>query len=89
MCARRQRRAHLFVCFHPGEEAWAQMSSVIARALYDASKQELAVTFTSGRKYIYENVPPDVALEFQTASSQGQYFNWRIRDQYPHRELDS
>jgi hypothetical protein len=22
------------------------------------------------------------------ASSQGQYFNWRIRDQYPFRELD-
>lgn len=64
------------------------MSSVIARALYDASRQELAVTFTSGRKYIYENIPPDVALEFQTASSQGQYFNWRIRDQYPWRELD-
>jgi len=74
--------------FIPGEEAWALMSSVIARALYDASKHELAVTFTSGRKYIYENVPPDVALEFQTASSQGQYFNWRIRDQYPFRELD-
>lgn len=63
------------------------MSSVIVRALYDASKRELAVTFTSGRKYIYEDVPPDVALELQSAPSQGQYFNWRIRDQYPFREL--
>lgn len=64
------------------------MSSVIVRALYDASNQELAVTFVSGRTYIYENIPPEVALEFQSAPSQGRYFNWRIRDQYPFRELD-
>lgn len=62
-------------------------SSAIARVLYDAATRTLAVTFTSGRKYIYENVPPAVASEFQTASSQGAYFNWRIRDQYPFREL--
>ena len=62
-------------------------SSVIARALYDAATQTLAVTFTTGRKYIYENVPPDVANEFQTAPSQGAYFNWRIRDQYAFHEL--
>lgn len=63
-------------------------SSVIARSLYDASRRTLAVTFTSGRKYIYEDVPAEVALEFQTAPSQGAYFNWRIRDQYRFRELD-
>lgn len=63
-------------------------SSAISRVLYDATKRTLAVTFTSGRKYIYEDVPPEVALEFQTASSQGAYFNWRIRDQYRFRELD-
>jgi hypothetical protein len=62
-------------------------SSAIARALYDAATRTLAVTFTSGRKYIFENVPPEVASEFQTAPSQGAYFNWRIRDQYPFREL--
>ena len=62
-------------------------SSAIARVLYDASNRTLAVTFTSGKKYIYEEVPADVALEFQTAPSQGAYFNWRIRDQYPFREL--
>lgn len=63
-------------------------SSVIDRVLYDASTQTLAVTFKTGRKYVYENVPPDIANELQTAPSLGQYFNWRIRDQYPFRELD-
>lgn len=62
-------------------------SSAIARVLYDASKRTLAVTFTNGKKYIYDDVPPDVATEFQTAPSQGAYFNWRIRDQYEFREL--
>jgi hypothetical protein len=62
-------------------------SSAITRVLYDASKRTLAVTFTSGKKYIYEDVPPEVATEFQTAPSQGAYFNWRIRDQYTFREL--
>ncbi|HVK79622.1 MAG TPA: KTSC domain-containing protein [Verrucomicrobiae bacterium] len=68
---------------------WGAMgsSSAITRVLYDASQRTLAVTFTSGKKYIYEDVPADVALEFQTAPSQGAYFNWRIRDQYEFREL--
>jgi len=63
------------------------LSSVIDRALYDAASRTLAVTFTTGRKYVYEDVPPEVALELQTAPSRGQYFNWRIRDQYPFREI--
>ncbi len=62
-------------------------SSAITRVLYEASNRTLAVTFTSGKKYIYEDVPPEVATEFQTAPSQGAYFNWRIRDQYTFREL--
>ncbi|MBL8531831.1 MAG: KTSC domain-containing protein [Hyphomonadaceae bacterium] len=48
------------------------MSSVIDRALYDAASRTLAVTFTTGRKYVYEDVPPEVALELQTAPSRGQ-----------------
>lgn len=63
-------------------------SSLIQRAMYDASKQTLAVTFATGRTYLYFDVPLDVYAELQTATSQGQYFNWRIRDQYHFRELD-
>jgi hypothetical protein len=63
-------------------------SSLIQRAIYDASERTLAVTFTSGRTYLYLAVPADVYSEFATAESQGRYFNWRIRDRYEHRELD-
>ncbi len=63
-------------------------SSLIERAIYDSAKQTLAVTFTTGRTYLYFDIPPDLYSEFATAPSQGQFFNWRIRDQYEFQELD-
>ena len=63
-------------------------SSLIQRAIYDASEKTLAVIITSGRTYLYLTVHADVYSEFATAESQGRYFNWRIRDRYEHRELD-
>jgi len=63
-------------------------SSLIQRAIYDGDKQTLAVTFTTGRTYLYFGIPTDLYSEFATAPSQGQFFNWRIRDQYEYRELD-
>ena len=63
-------------------------SSLVQRAIYDPTKQTLAVTFSTGRRYLYFDVPPDVYGQLQTADSMGQYFNWRIRDQYEFRELD-
>lgn len=63
-------------------------SSLVQRAIYDAEKHMLAVTFTTGRTYLYFGVPTDVYSEFMTASSQGQYFNLHIRDAYECREID-
>lgn len=63
-------------------------SSLIQRAVYDPDKQTLAVTFTTGRTYLYFAVPADNYSEFTAAPSRGQYFNWRIRDQYEFKELD-
>lgn len=56
--------------------------------MYDASERTLAVTFSTGRTYLYFDVPPDLYEEFAAAESQDQFFNWRIRDQYEFRELD-
>lgn len=63
-------------------------SSLIQRAVYDASEQTLAVTFTTGRTYLYFGINADLYAAFMTAPSRGQFFNWRIRDQYEFRELD-
>ena len=46
------------------------------------------MTFTTGRTYLYFGLPADIYSEFATVRSQGQYFNWRIRDQYEFRELN-
>ncbi|RZN31829.1 KTSC domain-containing protein [Bradyrhizobium sp. Leo121] len=62
-------------------------STVIRFFRYDAEKRELLVLFVTGRRYIYEDVPPDVAEAFGNAFSKGQFFNHEIRDRYRSREL--
>ena len=62
-------------------------SSVIRRFVYDQSEHELWVEFTTGRKYVYSNIPEEVASAFRSAFAKGVYFNSRIRDRFPHREV--
>lgn len=63
-------------------------SSLIERAIYDGAKQTLAVTFTTGRTYLYFGIPAELYSKFVTAPSQGQFFSRRIRDQFEYREID-
>ena len=62
-------------------------SSVIRRFAYDPSEHQLWVEFTTGRKYVYSNIPEEVASAFRSAFAKGVYFNTRIRDRFPHREV--
>ncbi len=62
-------------------------SSVIRRFVYDHAEQALWVEFTSGRRYVYSNVPPETADTFRSAFAKGVYFNTRIRDRFPCREV--
>jgi hypothetical protein len=57
-------------------------SRVIADFRYDAERRELTVGFVSGRRYCYQDVPPDIAAAFRAAFSRGQYFNAEIRDRF-------
>lgn len=63
-------------------------STVIRRFDYDPAARELLVTFTTGRRYLYSNVPPGEVERFRAAFSKGRHFNARIRDCFPCRELD-
>jgi hypothetical protein len=60
-------------------------STAIRGLLYNPEKQELSVTFTTGRRYVYANVPPEVFDAFKSARSRGAYFNEEIRDHYAYR----
>ena len=62
-------------------------SSVIRRFVYDPSQEKLWVEFTTGRKYVYSDVPEEVANAFRSAFSKGVYFNTRIRDSFECREI--
>jgi hypothetical protein len=57
-------------------------SSVIRSFRYEMQTQILAVTFTSGRRYRYFDVPPRLFDEMSAAPSKGEFFNKRIRDQF-------
>ena len=55
---------------------------------YDEANRELLVIFTTGRRYIYTDVPAHVDADFKTAPSKGTFFNTNIRDRYEYRELE-
>jgi hypothetical protein len=62
-------------------------STVIRHFRYDPTERELYVTFVSGRRYVYKDVPPDVFDAFRGAFSKGTFFNREIRDGYACREV--
>jgi hypothetical protein len=62
-------------------------STVIRSYLYDAAKQELWITFVTGRRYVYAAVPQDVFDAFKAAFSRGTFFNQEIRGRYAYRQV--
>ena len=62
-------------------------STVIRRFDYSPDKRELVIEFVSGRRYLYSAVPPEVMDSMRRAFAKGSWFNKRIRDSYPCREL--
>lgn len=63
-------------------------STVIRGFDYRPDRRELEVLFTTGRRYLYSNVPGEVAQRFRSAFAKGIYFNRHIRGRYDCRELD-
>jgi hypothetical protein len=62
-------------------------STAIRSHSYDSESSKLTVTFVTGRRYIYDDVPRDVADAFKAAFSRGTFFNRHIRDHYGYREV--
>jgi hypothetical protein len=65
----------------------AMPSTAISRYVYCPDNCELWVEFVSGRKYVYSGVPRQVADALGSAFAKGMYFNSRIRDCFPYREI--
>jgi YD repeat-containing protein len=62
-------------------------SRVIRGFDYDAAARRLEVRFTTGRRYLFHDVPPEAAAELRAAFSKGRHFNARIRGRYRFTEL--
>ena len=57
-------------------------STVIRRFDYRPAQRELEILFTNGRRYVYRDVPSEVAKDFRAAFSKGVFFNRHIRDRF-------
>ena len=64
-------------------------STVIRRFDYAPEAQELVIEFTTGRRYVYSDVPERAVQAMRAAFSKGRYFNANIRDRYKCREVSA
>ena len=62
-------------------------STVIRRFYYRPECRELEIIFTTGRRYLYSDVPSSAVEAFKAAFSKGSHFNRHTRDRYACREL--
>ncbi|WP_246167124.1 KTSC domain-containing protein [Sphingomonas piscis] len=60
---------------------------MIRGAWYRPDQAELDLLFVSGRRYVYSDVPPEVAQGFAAAASKGVFYNRTIRNAFPCREV--
>ena len=61
-------------------------STIIRRFDYREDSGELDVLFTTGRRYVYRDVPPEAAAAFRAAFAKGRHFNAHIRGRYTYEE---
>ena len=64
-------------------------STVIRSIAYRPDERQLEVLFTTGRCYLFHDVPPEAADAFRAARIKGRHFNSRIRGKYRFTEQPS
>lgn len=62
-------------------------STVIRRFDYLPDRKALVVEFTTGRRYLYSQVPAEAAQALGSAFAKGVHFNRHIRGRFECREL--
>jgi hypothetical protein len=64
-------------------------SSMMTRVEYDDATSELDITFVGGKTYRSFSVPAEIYDGLRHATSQGTFFNERIKDKFDFREVVS
>ncbi|MDQ4087483.1 MAG: KTSC domain-containing protein [Pseudomonadota bacterium] len=62
-------------------------STVIRSFSYRSETCELDILFTTGRRYVYHDVPPEAAQALRAAFNKGRHFNRRIRGRFSFTEV--
>ena len=57
-------------------------STVIGAFAYEPGSRTLAVSFRSGRRYRYHEVPVETYEAMRASFSKGAFFNRHVRDQF-------
>ena len=66
------------------------MPSTVIRCFdYRPEAHELDILFTTGRRYVYHDVPPEAADALRAAFAKGVHFNRRIRGRYRFTEVEA
>lgn len=63
-------------------------SGVIKEVAYESRRRELLITFASGGRYVYDDVPAEVVEAFKSARSKAAFFAQEIRGHFPQREFE-
>lgn len=63
-------------------------STVIRSFSYDPSRAELLITFQSGRRYVYCDVPEEIFTAMKASFAKGEFFNSHVRDHYTFRRIE-
>ena len=61
-------------------------SKVIRSFHYDDASRTLLITFQSGRRYRYLDVPAETVQAMRAAFAKGEFFNAHIRGRFAHEE---
>ncbi|CAM3843811.1 KTSC domain-containing protein [Deinococcus frigens] len=62
-------------------------SSMMSHIGYDPASKTLTILFNSGKRYDYDDVPPEVYARFLAASSQGSFFRNEIDECYSYHQV--
>lgn len=63
-------------------------STSIQKTNYNPDTRVLSVWFVaSGKRYDYEEVPPEIYAEFRNAFVKGRFFNKHIRNRFQFRQV--
>ncbi|AZO28434.1 MULTISPECIES: KTSC domain-containing protein [unclassified Mesorhizobium] len=63
-------------------------STSISKTAYDPESRILSVWFVaSGKRYEFEDVPPETFAAFRAAFAKGRFFNDHIRNHFRYRRI--